>query len=225
MVKVYVNDAVSQLKRNFKNLDADAVAKASYNAINRTLTKGRTDARREVKNVYNIPQKNLGGIAKKDATRRLLIGYIIASTKPIPMDAFNPKFQTVSSSIVITKRGAKNVKQFGRRKKNAAKGVSVEVVKGRRQIVPYAFMLPNGKARVFARGAYKQGGSWGFITRNKRVSKDGNDTPIKPLVSVTVHGAIINKTVEAKLAASISAYYPQRLQAELNYQLQKMKSQ
>lgn len=225
MVKVYVDDAIKQLKRNFKNLDADAVAKASYNAINRTLTKGRTDARREVKNVYNIPQKNLDGVAKKDARRSLLIGYIIASTKPIPMDAFNPKFQTASSSIVITKRGAKNVKQFGRKKKNAAKGVSVEVIKGNRQVVPYAFMLSNGKPRVFARGAYKQGGSWGFITRNKRVNKSGADTPIKPLVSVTVHGAVVNKTVEAKLAASINAYFPQRFQAELNYQLQKMKSQ
>lgn len=225
MVKVHVDQSISQLKRNFKNLDADAVAKASYNAINRTLTKGRTDARREVKNVYNIPQKNLGGIAKKDAKRSLLIGYILASTRPIPMDAFNPKFQTSSASIVITKRGAQKVKSFTRKKKNAAKGVSVEVVKGRRQVVPYAFMLANGKPRVFARGAYKQGGSWGFIPRNKRVSKTGTDTPIKPLVSVTVHGAVVNNTVETKLAASIGAFFPQRFEQELKYQLQKMTSQ
>jgi len=223
MVKVYVDDAIKQVKSNFKNLDADAVAKASVNAINRTLTKGRTVARQEVKGVYNIPQKNLDGIAKKDARKTLLIGYLGASAKPIPMDAFNPKFKTSGSSITITKRGAQKVKDFVRKRKSVAVGVSIEVIKGKREIVPYAFMLRNGKPRVFARGAYRGGGSWGFIQRKQRLNKNGNDTPIKPLVSVTVHGAVINKTVEGKLSASINAFFPQRFAHELNYQIQKMK--
>lgn len=225
MIQVNVDQAIRQVTLNFKNLDSDHVAKAVYSAINRSLTKGRSTARTAVKGVYNIPQKNLDGVTKKDATRRLLIGYIMASTKPIPMDAFSPKFQNTTGSISISKRGVQKTKDFKKKKKNAAAGVSIEVVKGNRQVVPYAFMIRNAKPRVFARGAYKAGGRWGFIQRHSRVSNRGNDTPIKPLVSVTVHGAVINNKVETQLSNDLSAYYPQRLQHELQYQVNKMKSQ
>lgn len=225
MVRVFVDQPIKQIKSNFKNLDTENVAKACYNAINRTLTKGRTTARQSVKDVYNISQKNLDGIVKENATKNLLIGYIKASTKPIPMDAFGPKFQTVYGSISISRRGVQKTKDFKKKKATAIQGVSIEVIKGKREIVPYAFMIRNAKPRVFARGMYKTGGSWGFIQRHKRENATGNDTPIKPLVSVTVHGAVINNQVENRLANDISAYFPARFEHEINFQLSKMQSQ
>ncbi len=73
---------------------------ATSRAINRTLMQGRTVARSEVKRLYNIPQRYLDGInfqrsvpygGRKNASRTLT-GTIYASAKPIPMDAFAPKF-------------------------------------------------------------------------------------------------------------------------------------
>lgn len=225
MIKVNVDKAISAIKKNFSNLDGEQVAKAAMRAINKTLLKGRTTARAAVKGKYNIPQKNLSGINKKDSSRSLLIGYITASAKPIPMDAFAPKFETSTGSLSVSKKGEQKSKLFKKAKSNAAKGVSIEVIKGSRQIVDYAFMIRGGKPRVFARGAYKAGGSWGFIQRSKRVNKTGADTPIKPLISITVHGAVINNKVEQQIASDIEPYFSQRLQHELEYQVNKMKDQ
>lgn len=223
MVKIYVDDAIKQLKADFKHLDGPQTAKAICNAINRTLLKGRTVARSEVKNIYNIPQKNLQGIAKKDARLSLLIGHITASTSPIPMDAFSPKFEAGTTRISISRKGAQKVKQLKKAKKSPTAGVSIEVLRGNRQTIAYAFMIPGAKPRVFARGAYRGSGSWGFLQRNKRVSKSGSDTPIKPLVSVTVHAAVINEKSLGNISKEVEAYYPQRLLQELKYQTDKMR--
>lgn len=225
MVTVYVNEATERLKKSFANLDKDHTQQAIVNAINRSLTKGRTIARTAVKSKYNIPQKNLEGINKINARKSLLIGYITASAKPIPMDAFSPKFETVSHSLTITKRGISKATDFKKNKKNAAQGVSIEVIKGKREVVPFAFMIRTAKPRVFARGEYKGGGAgggYGFIQRHKRVNSTGNDTPIKPLISVTVHGAVINDLVEGRISTELLPFYEQRLRTEFAYQISKM---
>jgi hypothetical protein len=224
MVTVNVDQAISSLTRNFSQLAEPKVKRAIVSAINRTLIKGRTTARKEVKNIYNIPQKNLGGIAKINATTGLMIGYITASTTPIPMDAFAPKFSNSGTTISISRKGVQKVKANKRPSANANKGVSIEVLRGQRTLVPHAFMIAGAKPRVFARGEYKPGGSWGFIKRNQRINKTGNDTPIKPLISVTVHAAVINETAISNIGADVEVYYPQRMIVELNNQLQKMQS-
>lgn len=224
MVQVHVNEAIAKLKSAASNLDKDKIVRASVNAINRTLVKGRTLARKEVKGQYNIPQKNLDGINKKNASSRLMIGYIIASAKPIPMDAFAPKFETPKSKISISRKGVMRERDFARKRKSSAKGVSIEVVKGQRKTVDYAFMIKGAKPRVFARGQYKGGTSYGFTKRNKRVNAKGSDTPIKPLISVTVHGAVINEKVEKNIGNEMSSFFSKRLEHEINYQINKIKT-
>jgi len=223
MIKVNVEQATKYIHSQFKNLDAKQITQATVRAINRSLQKGRTTARSEVKKVYNIPQKNLEGIKTIPAKASTLTGAVAASTKPIPMDAFSPKFQTQTSSIKISRKGIQVVKRLKSTRKRTQQGVSIEVTRGNRQVVPYAFMIAGAKPRVFARGKYRTGGgSFGFIQRNKRVNKSGNDTPIKPLVSTTIHTAVVNDKVIHSINRDVSPYYADRLYHELTQQVNKM---
>ena len=225
MIKVNVEQATAYITKQFKNLDAKQITQATVRAINRSLQKGRTAARTEVKKVYNIPQKNLEGVKTIPANASTLTGAVAASTKPIPMDAFSPKFQTQTSAIKISRKGIQVVKRLKGRRKNTQQGVSIEVMRGNRQVVPYAFMIAGAKPRVFARGKYRTGGgSFGFLQRNKRVNKSGSDTPIKPLVSTTIHSAVINDKVMHTINREVSPYYADRLQHELEQQVNKMES-
>lgn len=221
MIEVNVKAETEKLVANFRQLGDKQIKNAIRNAINRTLMKGRTVARKAVKENYNIPQRYMDRIDKINAKNNLT-GFIVASAIPIPMDAFSPKFETNNSVLSITRRGEQ--KQSARKKLSGAQGVSIEVHKGSRETIPFAFMIAGAKPRVFARGQYRDGGGYGFIQRHTRVKKSGSDTPIKPLLSVTVHAAVINDDVEQKIASEIESYYPNRLETELNYQLSKMQS-
>lgn len=222
MVTVRVDEATKKIKANFSQLNDVQIAKATANAINRTLSKGRTEARKEVKRRYNIPQKNLEGINQKNASKNFLQGYIYASSKPIPADAFSPKFETAGSTISISKKGAQKI-TANKKKESPNGGVSLEIVRGQRQIIPFAFLIPNAKPRVFARGQYRTGGTFGFVQRHNRINSSGSDTPLASLLSVTVFAAIINDAVESRLSKTVNDYYEQRLEHELNYALSKMK--
>lgn len=223
MIEVNVKEATAKLVKNFRELDEKQIKKAITNAINRTLLKGRTVARKEVKGEYNIPQRYLDRVNKINAKPVNLTGYITASAVPIPMDAFDPKFNTTGGSVLsITRKGEQ--KQKKGRKNDRSAGVTIEVHKGKNETIPFAFMISGAKPRVFARGEYRTGGSYGFIQRHTRVNKSGSDTPIKPLLSVTVHAAVINDDVENKIAVEIQSYYPNRLEHELKYQVSKMKA-
>lgn len=180
--------------------------KAVSYSLNEAIMVGRTEARKAVKEVYNIPQRYVGGINIMKATPGSLFAKLYAPTTPIPMDAFSPKFKANNKSITISRKGVQKTRAIKRIKKGTV-GVSIEVLKGKREVVPYAFMIDGAKPRVFARGAYKSG-SYGFITRNKRVNSTGSDTPIKPLLSVTIHAAVINKKALAKVQVRINDTLP-----------------
>lgn len=224
-MRIRVDDTIKDFERKFDNLGKEQINKAAARAINRTLLKGRTEARKAVKAEYNIPQKNLDGIRNKNAFPSFLEGYITASAKPIPMDAFSPKFETGGGSITVTRKGVQKTRDYKRSKKNPGKGVSIEVKKGQRQIVPYAFMIKGAKPRVFARGQYKGGGSsFGFIQRHKRQNSSGSDTPIKPLISVTVHGAVINNRVRENIKKVIDDNFERNMEHEIKYLISRMGS-
>lgn len=225
MITVNVRTDTRQLSRGFACLTKKEVAKATSMAINKTLLKGRTVARTAVKQMYNIPQRYLQGIGVKRSNAVNLKGYIYASTKPIPMDAFSPRFQLITGGKVsgvqsITKRGSVRVKSVKRARQQG--GVTIEVKRGEKQVVPYAFLLPNSKPRVFARGEYKSGnGSYGFVQRHKRSESDNGNDSVKPLLSVTVFGAVINPVVKRNIANVLKADYKRNLAAALRIQAQR----
>jgi hypothetical protein len=221
MIFIKTDDAQRALQRAGAVLSERELAMAIARAINRSLERGRTLARKEIKKVYNIPQKYLAGIDYKRASATLPVGKLFASRKPIPLDAFSPRQEMAATSISISKKGKQNVKQFKRLKSNPTAGVSIEVKRGQKEVIPYAFLIPGGAVRVFARGEYKKGTDHGFVVRHVRVNSSGNDTPVKPLITVSEFGSILNPSVINNIGREIKVLYPQRLAHEITYLAQK----
>jgi hypothetical protein len=222
----YINakPALRTLHDLLGKLSAREIGQGVSRAINHSLQKVRTEARTEVKRVYNIGQRYLSGIDLKRASTRHLEGQLLASRKPIPLDAFNPKFEGQASTIRVTRKGEQKVRNLRRKRQDRGQGVTVEVKRGQTERIPFAFMIPGAKPRVFARGQYGAGTSHGFIQRHKRESNDGNDTPIKPLITVSVFGSIVNDDVSSSLGRKVEAHYPARLVHELSYLISKAAS-
>lgn len=214
MIKINISADTAALTRMFSSLSRSEVARATSDAINRSLHRGRTEGRKAVKSAYNKPSRYLNYVDFSRSRVNTLSGYIYGRTSHLPMDVFNPKFQAVSMGVVrgtttITRRGA--AKTSISRNKKRSPGVSIEVVKGRRSLVPYAFMLPSSKPRVFARGDYRSGGSYAFIQRHKREENDKGNDRVTNLLSVTVYGALINKKVLPVIEEKVKTAYPESL--------------
>lgn len=221
MIEINVKADVDKFRQFSKDLTDRQINIATSRAINRTLLQGRTVARDAVKRIYNIPQRYVGGININRSTtaskrENYLTGSIYASTKPIPMDAFAPRFSFNRRSVTsISRRGVSKTKFTSRGNKNFGQGVSIEVIKGKREIVPFAFMLPSMSGRVFGRGMYKTGNNFGFVRRNKRQEyiPTGNDS-VTPMLSVSVHAAVINKTAENNIKEKVVSVFPPNLSHE-----------
>jgi hypothetical protein len=209
MAKIYIKteDAARILRKLEVSLSKEQLAVVTARSINKTLAKARTQARREVKKVYNISQRNLEGIDYIPANRVTQTGKLVASRKPIPLDAFAPKQETAGGMRRITRKGALKVTSYKRAKNNPTAGVSVEIFKNQSVVIPFAFLIPGGAVRVFARGQYKTGGQYGFVQRIQRVNAQGNDTPVKPLITISEFGAILNKRVMGAIGRQTKEWY------------------
>ncbi len=218
---------VRKLGNQFSDKEINKICSRS---INEALMRGRTIARTEVKAVYTIAQRGLDGridIDKSTAYPKpgkvlhntFLTGAIIASTSPVPMDLFKVQFNpTDRTKSTITKRGKIKVTN-ARKGMNYGGGITIEAVKGRKEIIPFAFMLINNKSKVFARGQYKTGnGSYGFIQRHFRQENNSGNDSVKPLLSVTVHAAAINRKVQANVEEKIITIFPNIFLRQLNAQ-------
>lgn len=222
MIVVSVKEAVKTLQSALTQLSPKQFATGVSRAINETIMQGRTEARSSVKAIYNIPQRYVAGININKATSVSLIANLFASAKPIPMDAFSPKFETADRTISISRKGIQKEKSLKKKKNNPGVGVSIEVYKGKREVIPYAFLIPGAKPRVFARGEYKSGTSYGFVQRNQRANKDGADTPIKPLISVTVHAAVINKESLQRIESRVTTVFPVSIERNISFLLSRV---
>ena len=219
MIYIKTDSALNALRRLGVELNEAQVAKVTSRAINKTLEKGRTQARREVKRVYNITQRYLDGINYRRSTPVTVTGMLVATQKPIPLDAFAPREELGSGMRKITRRGELKEKTYKREKKNAELGVTVEIFKGHRQLIPFAFMIPGGAVRVFARGLYKEGRSYGFVKRVHRVNSNGNDLPVSPLITVSEFGTILNPKVMGIINANMKNDYPVQFERQVNFML------
>jgi hypothetical protein len=224
MAQIYIQteDAARILRRLEVSLSKEQLAVAQSRAINKTLGKARTQARRSITRVYNISQRYLKTINFIPATptgQYAVTGKLYALRKPIPLDAFAAKQETGTGSRRITRKGALKVVSYKRAKSNPTTGVSIEIFKGSRIVIPFAFMIPGGAVRVFARGQYNTGGQYGFVQRIQRVNKSGNDTPIKPLITVSEYGTMINKDVLGEIGGRTKEWYPESLENQIMFLL------
>lgn len=218
MIQIEADGAIEKVREISKTLSKTQMNRGISRALNNTASQGRTVARKAVSDLYNIPQKNLSSISLVRSTAATLKAQIIASTKPIPLISFSPKFDMPTKSIRATKRGKLKVRN--RRRKTHGKGVSIEIYKGQRQTIRFAFMTTRITA-VFARGKYI---STGFEKRTKRTSKDGNDLPIQALASVTIHTAVTNNKTLNDIQRKVTRILPAEIEREIRYRLSKVKT-
>jgi hypothetical protein len=219
-VQVEIGQAVAELENLTKQITGRQLYIATSRAMNKTLQQGRTEARKAVKQHYNIPQSQLKLINIKPASPSKLSGYIYASGKPITVSSFKAKFSTPTKRLRITKKGVQRVKELKRRNNNPGKGVYFSLRPGETLNIPYAFQI-SGKAQVFAKGYYADGVGK-FTVRNKREQKAGSDIHINALMSVTIYQAVINDDVFEKLKNKVEGVFPGIMKHELEYIISKM---
>lgn len=222
MFRVNTDKAIKVLESFAGRLSTRQIATATNRAINRSLETGRTVARRQVRQVYNISALYIDRIGVQKSNPTTLSGNITANNKPISLDAFNPKFRTRTKSLRITRskedrsKNEVRTREFKRARRTTGTGVTIEVKKGKPETIPFAFMILGGKPRVFARGEYNRT-SFGFIRRKHRVNRTGSDTPVRPMVTVSVFGSVMNDEVITVIGRKVENHYPERLTHEIKH--------
>lgn len=177
MIIVDTKQAIKGLKRLKSDLTEKQQKKAVALAFNDAIVYGRRQLADTVRQSYTV---KLSGVNKATRIQRATLNRQFAQMtvkgKPLPLERFN-------------------VRQIKR-------GLSTQVVKGKRNIVRSAFFQKVKRKRAFARGGYK---GKGFKFRNKRVTKIGNDLPINNLLGPSLPGMIGSKAtdVEKTLAEKI----------------------
>lgn len=224
-VQINVDEAIAKIKKNFEQLSEKEIKAATTAAINRSLAYGKTEGVRQIKAAYNIKQAMIQeAITTTKATSGLMIGNIGASTKPISLVHFQPTFSfNKRSKTSYNKAGIGATKLLKRKSSLYKQGVTVEIIKGQKSTLPYAFMIA-GKKPIFARGAYATGGTGGFIRRHKRVSATGSDTPITSMVTITPFGSLTNTKVMPTVEPKVEKKFEERMLHELNYRLSKVQA-
>ncbi|UAY56253.1 phage tail protein [Arachidicoccus terrestris] len=219
MIVVDTKQAIQDYQKLGEALSKKELHKGISSAINKTMAKGRTAARRAVSDEYNIPQRSLKVVDYLRSNSSTLTAKLGADSRPLPVTTFSPKYEMPTQTISVTRRGQVKTKDRRRRNSNAGNGVSLEVHKGVRKMIPYAFMT-RSIVGVFGRGNYVDRG---FQRRHQRVANTGNDLPIRDMVSVSVHTAVINKDSLQKIRDIVKEGFPRALEHELQYRLSKLK--
>lgn len=190
MITVDVREAISKLNAEFGYLSNDRRNLAVARAINHTIAKTKTQVIRQIKSIYDIPNKYINEqLSIKKADRLTLTAMIKAKGRPLPLIAF--------------------------RARQVGSGVSITTPKGRK-IIPGVFIstMPGGRRGVFVRGKYASGQ---ILRRKKRIVKSGPDLPIRPLYGVSIPKAVANKIIIKNIATSMREMFPARLRHELEY--------
>jgi hypothetical protein len=180
-------------------------------AINDTMRLQRTKLRQYVRHTYNIPGDKITTIDFSPATTFNLESKLGGSHTPVQLAYFKPIFSKGKSTL----RGSYSKKKGLSTKKGRGggpnAGVSVEIKKGQRVTIPFAFMVGKfEKPFVFARGQYQK--RKGFVRGKPRM-------PINILSSASVFGAAFGTERRTEVTQNAYADFAQKA----NEYLQKMK--
>lgn len=190
MFTINTKQATAEIRAEFRDLSDDNVRLGIARAINHTIKKGKTASSKAIRRVYAAQAKYVNrALSLRKSTRVTLTGEIIAASKPLPLMAFRP-YQRKA-------------------------GVSVTIKRGRRKLVPGAFIqtMPSGHRGVFARGKY---GPRNFIFRKKRLRPyPEHDLPITELNTLSVPKAYQQASVARIVRGQINTDYTGRLLHEL----------
>ena len=197
------------IQRKFRNqLSEKEILKTTAGALNTTAKRAMNVAKREVKKGYTINKKyydrmaNISRYAKGEHSRL----YVMTEyhNKPMPLVAFNYTNKN--------KRDGYHVpgKSYG--------GVIIEVKKGNKQWLKYAFVkrLKSSHVGIFGLGNYVGRKFVPSTAINK-----SNKYPVTQLNSLSFHSAFIRKDISGKVQDSVNKNFPTMLQAMLQRKLDK----
>ena len=229
MIQIRVDEANNKLKNAFADLSEEQTRQAIARAINRTLERGKNKyLKQAIRDEFVVTASDISTNLKIfTANKNNLQGTVNASRNPISITHFKPKFEYDSGSgknvLSIIRKKGEVIKKETRRKGTAVKGVSIEIKPGKRQTLPFAFMIRGGNndniKPVFGRGKY-QGG---FLQRHTRQNKSGSDTPIQKIFTSSISGMANNPDVKQKTMVDLTPEYEKRLLHEINFITRKFK--
>jgi hypothetical protein len=167
MIHIDTSQAIKRLKALNRGLSKQQTDKAISLAFNASMMKARTRIGRSIRKKYPASALKAGGysggkgLVIDRASPRKLYAKLTVSSKHIPLVFFKHK--------------------------QTAKGVQVEVLKGKRHVLPFAFIAKGkmNRKHIVAKGQYN--GRQGFQVRTKRVKRSGPDLPITTLVGPAVN--------------------------------------
>lgn len=194
-VEINFQRTIDQLKREYSGLPDSTIHKAIARALNRTASSAKSQASKEIRQVYKIGTKWIKDRIKiTNAKSGTLEARVWAEGSPIPALAF-------------AKWSKRN-------------GVTLNV-KGQRKKLPGAFMatMKSGHQGIFIRSQSSRTYMAGQLqTRRQRVQAwPKSDTPIGEVMSVGVPTAFSNKAVINALEAKARDYFPTVLAHELKF--------
>jgi hypothetical protein len=207
-IEINTSVAARDLETKLKSLYSGDQNKAINRAINRSLEMANAEANRQIRSVYNIALKDLtdkdNKLIKK-SSESTLTGTINASIRPLSLSKFNPEWtrdRVAGNRSFLTKTKKNKTIKI----KRGDVGLKIEILKGRKESIPSAFLLfKNGGTPVMARGVY---GNDGFIFGSSRL-------PISKLNTKSVFYTLMNDDIQKALNQKITDVYPARLLQEL----------
>lgn len=187
-ISVNVRGSMERMVADMQRVKVDVTEKATVRALNRVADQVKTAAAREMRDAgYNLKVSDIKkGITTSKAYAGSLRAKVRASGRP----------------IALFKYGARQT----------SKGVSVEVLNGRK-VITGAFIatMPNGH-----RGVYVRVGR-----THKKVVKAGkggwSGLPIKELFGPSVPDGLANSAVQEALQRLISEKFPEVLRQQIKY--------
>lgn len=222
-VQVDVREAVATLKKEFSRLTPAEFNKATAVALNETITQARTQIKRDIMGRYNITSAFLTNKTLQIDRARpgRLYADLNISTANVPLISFKAtKVTTATVASAVTFRTLKS----GRVKavkggKVKAGGVQVSVVKGRTSFIRGAFIInakhgANVAHRAFLNGGHAYSGG-AFQFRNKRENKQGNDTPVGSMLSLSPFVAGTSQEVQRRLNGFLMPKFEERMIATI----------
>lgn len=214
IVRIDVRKATKEITSAFKDVNEANTRKAVGRAINHTLEKVKTQANKNIRQIYKMPADEVRNrIFVMKSSNSNMTGKVLASVVPLPLSVFNPI--QVTGSVATKKAGSyrnasgRKVATYASSKsKSKVIGVWVQVLIGQKKIINSAFigLSSKGNGQVKAFGKY---GPTGFDF------KDPGESKQQTLNSKSVFWAFKSSAVSTPLENFMRDEYRSRLNHEL----------
>lgn len=217
-IEIQIEDQTRTLEKLAGQLSDKKLNVANVRAINVAIRKSNTQYRRELVKNYNLKYGDTKEmVTPKRATYGTPTGTISGQMRPLSLSRFNPKFlkdgQVFSiTSIKNKETGKRGLEQKAKkaRKTDQLSGVSIEIKKGQRKIIPYAFMIQTDKPgiaqQIWARGSYQ----------SNRFQKSGRRLPITPLKTTSPFGAMTTAPIQTEIRKGATSEMRKEFERQVN---------